>query len=141
MGTLASELGSIAAELTAAPRVYADAKLRWGAVAFMRQTLQWNVLFVIEHDDLRRASDREHFRRALDLGRTLVTMDRDFMDDRRFPLEDSPGVIVCSAPDDSNLLRLLAHVDETVMRADAAAALPLRGRKIQLTPDVFLAGA
>lgn len=137
MGTLASELGSIAAELTAAPRVYVDANLPWGAVAFMRETLHWNVLFVVEHDDLRRASDREHFRRALDLGRTLVTMDRDFMDDRRFPPEDSPGVIVCSAPDEQNLHRLLAHVDATMMRADNAAALPLRGRKIQLTPDVF----
>ena len=31
----------------------------------------WDVLFVLEHDDLRRAPDIEHFRRARELGRTL----------------------------------------------------------------------
>ena len=75
----------------------------------MRQALGWDVLFVLEHDDLRRAPDVEHFRRARDLGRTLITLDHDFFDDRRFPPLDSPGVIVCSAPDEAGLVRLLQY--------------------------------
>ena len=67
---------------------------------------------MLEHDDLRRAADAEHFRRALELGRTLITLDHDFFDDRRFPLESSPGVIVCSAPDETGLIRLLRHLDQ-----------------------------
>src|SRR4029079_6264882 len=97
MGSLASELRPIAADLAASPRGYADANLARGCVAFMGQTLGWDVLFVLEHDDLRRAPDREHFRLALEFGRTLITMDHDFCDDRRFPPEHSPGVVLCSA--------------------------------------------
>ena len=40
------------------------------------------MLFVLEHDDLRRARDIEHYRLARQLGRTLVTLDRDYIDDR-----------------------------------------------------------
>lgn len=135
MGSLASELRPIADELSAGPRVYVDANLPWGAVTFMRHTLHWDALFVLEHDDMRRAPDRDHFRRALALGRTLITMDRDFLDDRRFPPEDSPGVVICAAADESNLLKLLARLDRTVLRAEGAHALPLRGRKLEMTSD------
>src|SRR6476659_8448478 len=100
MGTLASELRPIAAEIAAAPRVYVDANVPIGLVALMRQALGWDVLFVLEHPDLRRAADREHFRLALEFGRTLITLDQDFVDDRRFPPANSPGVVICSAPDD-----------------------------------------
>lgn len=135
MGTLASELRPFAAELSDAPRIYADANLPAGVVAFMRQELRWDVLFVVEHDDLRRARDLEHYRRALDFGRTLITLDRDFFDDLRFPLADSPGVVVLSAPDEFGLVRELRHLDRTIIRIDASIDLPLRGRKLALTPD------
>jgi predicted nuclease of predicted toxin-antitoxin system len=137
MSSLASQLRPIAASLTTAPRVYVDANLPWGAVAFMRQTLRWDVLFVLEEADLRRASDREHFRRALDLGRTLITLDRDFLDERRFPLLDSPGVVICSAPDEPRLRRVLQYLDRAVLRA--GAELPLRGRALEIAPDVAAA--
>src|SRR5512144_1216706 len=100
MGSLSSELRPIAAELAEAPRVYVDANLPWGAVGYMRQTLRWDVLFVLEDPDLRRARDVEHFQRALDLGRTLITLDHDFLDTRRFPASASPGVVICTAPDE-----------------------------------------
>ena len=58
----------------------------------MRTTLAWDVLFVIEHDDLRRARDGEHYRLARQLRRTLITLDRDYLDDRKFPPERSGGV-------------------------------------------------
>ena len=131
MGSLASELRPIAAELAESPRVYVDANVPVGAVEFMRRTLRWDVLFVLEDPDLRRASDREHFRRALDLGRTLVTLDRDFCDDKRFPPADSPGVVVCVAPDERALRRLLHEIDRVLFQLDTAA-LPLRGRKLQV---------
>jgi hypothetical protein len=137
MGTLASELRPIAAELTPAPRVYADANLPLGAVVVMRQALGWDVLFVLEHDDLRRAPDVEHFRRALDLGRTLITLDYDFFDDRRFPPTDSPGVVVCSAPDEAGLVRLLQYLDQRLLRTGASSDLPLKGQKIEITPGVL----
>ncbi|HKV99445.1 MAG TPA: DUF5615 family PIN-like protein [Vicinamibacterales bacterium] len=136
MGTLASELRPIAAELTDAPRVYVDANVPLGVVSVMRHECHWDVLFVLEHDDLRRAADAEHFRRALELGRTLITLDHDFFDDRRFPPESSPGVVICSAPDEANLIRLLRHLDQHVLRT-GSAELPLRGRKVEMTPDVF----
>jgi predicted nuclease of predicted toxin-antitoxin system len=137
VGSLSSELRPIAAELTAAPRVYVDANVPLGVVGFMRQTLHWDVLFVLEDPDLRRASDREHFRRARDLGRTLITLDHDFFDTRRFPPEDSPGVVVCTAPNEASLKRLLKHLDESTMRADPPIELPLLGRTIGITPDAI----
>jgi hypothetical protein len=137
MGTLASELQSIAQDLAAAPRVYVDANVPLGAVERMRRELAWDVLFVLEHEDLRRARDTDHFTRAFDLGRTLITLDRDFLDDRAFPLTLSPGVIVCSAPDEHLLLRLLRHIDQSVFDPAARAVPPLRGQKLSLTTDVL----
>jgi predicted nuclease of predicted toxin-antitoxin system len=136
MGTLTSELRPIAARLAAVPRVYVDANVPTGIVSAMRQELCWDVLFVLEHADLRRARDAEHYRQARECGRTLITLDRDFANDRRFPVEDSPGVIICSAPDARVLLRLMRHVDRAVLRAPGAPDQPLRGRKIVMTPDV-----
>ena len=135
MGTLASGLQPIAAALTSSPRVYADANLPAGLVGAMRHELRWDVLFVVEHDDLRRASDLEHFSRALELGRTLITLDRDFADVHRFPPGTGPGVVVCSAPNEAGLLRLLRYVDRQLLRTVAGVILPLRGRTISLTPD------
>ena len=94
MGTLFSELGAHVARLADAPRVYADANIPNGVVEYMRTRLRWDVLFVLEHDELRRAPDIEHYRLARRLGRTLVTLDRDYIDDRRFPPAESAGLIV-----------------------------------------------
>lgn len=129
MGSLSSELGPHIARLVDEPRIYADANIPSGVVAFMRSTLGWDVLFVLEHDELRRAPDLHHYRLARQLGRTLVTLDRDYIDDRRFPEAESPGVIVFSAPDERWLRRLLKQVDEQVFRA-ADRRAPLEGRKI-----------
>jgi hypothetical protein len=136
MGTLASALRPIARELADAPRVYVDANVPAGVVGVMRRDLHWDVLYVMEHDDLRRAPDLEHFRRALDFGRTLITLDHDFLDDRRFPPEHSPGVVVCNAPDHRGLIRELTQLDRDTLRAPGAAPLPLAGRKIALNPEI-----
>ena len=128
MGTLASELAPLAARVDR-PRVYADANMPNGVVTYMRTRLGWDVLFVIEHDELRRARDIEHYRLARQLGRTLLTLDHDYEDDHRFPPAEGAGVIIFSAPDEQRLCRLLRRVDRELFRAEGAPALPLEGRK------------
>ena len=81
MGTLSSELASVAARVSGQPRVYVDANVPAGLVTFMRTKLRWDVLAVVEHDDLRRAPDVAHFRMARQLQRTLISLDRDYLDD------------------------------------------------------------
>lgn len=135
MGSLSSALRPIAADLAKSPRVYVDANMPWGAVAYMRQALRWDAFFVLEDPELRRARDLEHFERALDLGRTLITLDHDFLDEHRFPPASSPGVVICTAPDENGLKRLLKQLDDT-LRADPGLELPLRGRTIELTPTI-----
>ena len=133
MGTLASELAPLAARV-ADPRVYADANVPSGVVAYMRTRLGWDVLFVIEHADLRRARDIEHYRLARQLGRTLITLDHDYEDDQRFPPAEGAGVIVFTAPDEQRLCRLLRKADRELFRRAGAAPLPLQGRKLRCEP-------
>jgi hypothetical protein len=134
MGTLSSELGPHLARVVEQPRIYADANIPSGIVAYMRQRLRWDVLFVLEHEDLRRARDIEHYRLARQLGRTIVTLDRDYIDDRQFPPAEGAGVIVFWAPDEPRLRSLLKKADQTLFRAEGAGPLPLEGRKIQWPP-------
>ena len=145
MGTLADGLASLAEQRSGEPRVYADANMPAGVVAFMRARLRWDVLFVMEHDDLRRAPDGEHFRHAREMRRTLVTLDHDYLDDRRFPPAQTAGVLVLSAPDEPLLARLLSRVDRELFSAQRgrgekpacppAPGLPLDGRKLEANLD------
>jgi hypothetical protein len=131
MGTLSSELTPYITGSAPQPRVYVDANIPNGVVEYMRVTLRWDVFFVLEHDNLRRAPDVEHYRLARQLGRTLVTLDRDYVDDERFPPEQGAGLIVFSAPDERRLRKLMQRVDRELFRAPGATALPLEGRKLQ----------
>jgi len=152
VGTLASELGAHAERVSGEPRVYVDANVPAGLVAFMRTQLRWDVLFVIEHDDLRRARDGEHYRLARQLRRTLITLDRDYLDDRKFPPDRSGGVVVLMAPTQGGFIHLLKRLDREVLRpamrggstreADTAPwpehsddPLPLEGRKLHVHVD------
>jgi hypothetical protein len=135
VGTLASELGVHAGRIAGQPRVYVDANVPAGLVAFMRADLRWDVLFVIEHDDLRRERDGEHFRLARELGRTLITLDRDYLDDRSFPLEESGGVLVLSAPGEKEYRGLLTRLDSAVFRERTDQPLPLLKRKLHIHVD------
>jgi len=150
VGTLASELGAALHRMPGPPRVYADANVPAGLVALMRHELRWDVFFVLEQEDLRRASDLEHFRLARQMRRTLVSLDRDYLDDRRFPPAETGGVVVVSAPDEWQLARVLRRVDP-LLRATTAqgsaslavasgagspvSALPFEGCKIHVHPD------
>ncbi len=132
MGSLASELRPLAAGIASVPRVYVDANVPAGLVGVMRRELHWDVLFVLEHADLRRATDLIHYQQSREFGRTLITLDRDFTDDARFPPERSPGVIVLIAPDERALRRILIDVDREIFRAADAPPRPLEGRKLLL---------
>jgi hypothetical protein len=138
MGTLSDALAPHAARIANEPRVYVDANMPAGLVTFMRRNLKWDVLFVIEHDDLRRARDREHYLMARQLRRTLITLDRDYLDDRKFPPAQSGGVLVLTAPDHRGFLELLTRLDREVFRIAFEfdnAMLPLAGRKLHLHVD------
>src|SRR6188474_2416213 len=111
MGTLASELGPHVDRTHEQPRIYVDANMPARLVSFMRQSLGWDVLFVIEHDDLRRARDGEHYRLARQLRRTLISFDRDYLDDRKFPPAESGGVLVMTAPEVRGYIKLLTRLD------------------------------
>src|SRR4029079_9042334 len=133
MGTLSEELAPHAERLVARPRIYADANVPAGNVAHMRVRLHWDVLFVLEDADLRRAADVRHYQLAQQLRRTLVTLDRDYLDDRRFPLQGCGGVLVIQAPDERQLSALLDRIDRSLFHPDAAeepVAQPLLGRKL-----------
>jgi hypothetical protein len=137
MGTLASELGPHADRIAGQPRIYVDANVPAGLVSFMRTKLNWDVLFVIEHDDLRRARDGDHYRLARQLRRTLITLDRDYLDDRRFPAAESGGVLVLTAPEQGGYIGLLRRLDADVFRAARTTdrGLPLAGRKLHMHVD------
>jgi len=102
------------------------------------------VFFVMEHGELRRAPDDEHFRRAHEMRRTLVSLDHDYLDGRRFPPSQTAGVLILNAPDERMLARLLARLDRELFRARRAGAgetdggvvaLPLDGRKLEANLD------
>ena len=136
MGTLASELGPHADRLTEHTRVYVDANVPAGLVSFMRDVLQWDALFVIEHDDLRRARDGEHFRLARQLRRTLLSFDRDYLDDRKFPPAESGGVVILTAPEERGYIALLKRLNTEVFQPSlSASTLPFEGRKVHVHVD------
>ena len=91
------------------------------------------VLFVIEEDELRRAADIEHFRLAVQLRRTLLTLDRDYLDDRRFPPAEGGGLVVLSAPHEAQLERLLKQIDRAFFQN--GSHMPLAGRKLHVQAD------
>jgi hypothetical protein len=130
VGTLASELGPHAERIAGEPRLYVDANMPAGLVSFMRTRLHWDVFFVLEHEDLRRARDGEHYRLARQLGRTLLTLDRDYLDDDKFPPAESGGVIVLAAPTEQGFIGLLKRLDGMLR-----VPVVLDGRKLHLNVD------
>jgi hypothetical protein len=136
VGTLSSELAPVAERLSPRPRIYADANVPAGLVAHMRLRLHWDVLFVLEEDELRRAPDSRHYQLAQQLRRTLVTMDRDYLDDRQFPPDETSGVLVISAPNERELQSLITRVDDVLFQGEGdAATLPLERKKLHVHTD------
>ena len=143
MDTLASRLGAIIEGLTDAPRVYCDANLPAGLIRFMREQLRWDVFFVMEEDDLRRASDIEHFRMAAQLRRTLLTLDKDYLDDVAVPASGrqwrpraeraAPGAVRAAA--ERSRSRAVSRVRSDKRPGADASRMPLLGRKLHVHTD------
>jgi len=77
----------------AKPRFYADENFPELATAILRR-FGADVLTV--RDARRRGHpDENHAAEALRLGRILITCDRDYLNERRFPLIHCPAVVVC----------------------------------------------
>ena len=141
MGTLSSELAPHAERLSPRPRIYADANVPAGAGRAHAPALQWDVLFVLEDAALRRAPDVKHYRLAQQLRRTLVTLDRDYLDDRRFPPRRGPA---CSSSARRTSASCRRCSIGSIRRCSAAratrpttetAVLPLAGRKLHAHTD------
>jgi hypothetical protein len=69
-----------------------------------------------------------------------VTLDRDYLDDRRFPPERTAGVLVLSAPDERALAKLLTRLARALFSSDPeptrpGGLLPLEGRKLHASSD------
>lgn len=60
----------------------------------VRKNLGWDVLSVQESRELSKREDPFHYAHARKLKRPLFTLDDDFLDDRKYPLRESPGVFV-----------------------------------------------
>ena len=98
-GTLASELGDHVDRTHVQPRVYVDANVpaAAGGVHAPDAGVDCGSCWSTTTSDAR---DGEHYRLAKQLRRTLISLDRDYLDDRRFPLAESGGVIVLMAPEE-----------------------------------------
>lgn len=81
-------------------RAYFDANIPVSVAERARKTLRWDVLSVQESASLSRREDSFHYSHARKLKRLLFTLDRDFLNDLKYPLRQSPGVIVIGARQD-----------------------------------------
>lgn len=81
-------------------RAYFDANIPCSVAERVRTNLHWDLLCAQENPELSKQEDEFHYANARKLSRVLFTLDKDFLDDRRFPLHESPGVHVLHARQD-----------------------------------------
>jgi predicted nuclease of predicted toxin-antitoxin system len=77
----------------AKPRFYADENFPTIATEILRRR-EADVL-TVQEAGRRRHPDENHAAEALRLGRVLITCDRDYLDERRFPLIHCPAIVIC----------------------------------------------
>ena len=100
-------------------KLYADEDIPSAVVAFMRDTLYWDITYVGEQEDLREKEDLYHHRRAREEGRILLTRDKHYLDPWRFPFHKSSGVIILEEKNTQkmiHILRFLPRFLEQVLR-------------------------
>jgi predicted nuclease of predicted toxin-antitoxin system len=92
----------------------------------------WNVVYVDEVD-LGGKSDEDVFAFGWREDRIILTHDKDFLDDRRFPFHRNPGVVVL--PGATGETPGLVHAVYGVLRLSGPYREANRGTKIQITED------
>jgi hypothetical protein len=117
-----------------APRFLVDESLGVDAAHLLRER-KWNAKFVAEAG-LSGKSDETVFALAWKEKRVLLTHDRDFLDNRRFPPERNPGLVVfvigASGENDAGLLRAFGFMQGLV---EAFGRTAMRGTKIVFSDD------
>src|ERR1700691_291821 len=81
-------------------RAYFDANVPSAVASRVRATLGWDVLCVQDHPKMTSQDDEFHYAASRKLNRLLFTLDKDFLNDHRFRLHESPGVFVLQARQD-----------------------------------------
>lgn len=115
-------------------RYYADENIDPAFVAFLRELLGANVASAIGQG-FRGRDDDFHFQEARRQGRVLVTHDRDFLDDRRFPFQGIEGVVVLDIPQEYPGIGWIA---ELMAREILPSGRNLRGTKVVVSRDGIL---
>jgi len=119
-------------------RAYFDADIPVSVAERVRTKLRWDILSAQEQADLRSRDDEFHYQNARKLKRILFTLDKDFLDDRRFPLHQSPGVFVLKAKqDDPDDIFHAIHVAGTTL---TEAYREIRGFHLQMKVSMTLEG-
>lgn len=121
------------------PRIYADMDVPKYLIDYARDKLKWDIFCVRENDELMEQHDYYHFERAKQLKRILLSFDDAFLNNRRFKLLETDGIIVFSNPGKSQLdsLIILIRVNELLidlLRRDSRA---MKGIKIKVTTTGF----
>ncbi len=117
-------------------RFYADSNVEKEVVDYLRSS-GFDVLWVAEVAELQSQEDDVfHYKKALQLGRYLVTHDSDFWNDQKHPLRESPGLVILGAKD-----RSIAKYFPVLLRkliqdySPTSMALYLGGVKIKLSSE------
>jgi len=117
-------------------RIYADNNVEKEVIDHLRSS-NIDVLWIAEHPQLKREqNDEYHYAKARELQRYLLTRDLDFWNDRRFPLKDSPGVIILTSKNieaSKDLLVLLRKLIDDYNPLDRP--LYIDGLKIKLDTE------
>jgi predicted nuclease of predicted toxin-antitoxin system len=117
-------------------RLYADNNIEKEILEYLRKE-GFDVLAVGEHSQLKNQEDEFHYQKARQYDRYLLTHDHDYWDDKRFPLWQSPGVIILPKNEESQakyfpvLLRKIIERDYNVDNGSRH----LGGVKFRLTWD------
>lgn len=115
-------------------RLYADHNIEREIVQYLREDARMDVLWVQEEPKLRQQQDDIfHYHEARRLRRYLLTYDQDFWDDARFPLNQSPGVIILVRGSEA---KYLVHVFEKLLTG-FGEVIYLDAMKIRLTAEGF----
>lgn len=119
-------------------RAYFDADIPSSVAERVRTKLHWDVLSAQEQAELRNRDDQFHYQNARKLTRILFSLDKDFLDDRRFPLHESPGVFVLQArQDDADDIFHAIHVAAMTL---TEAYRKIRGFHLQMKVNMTLEG-
>jgi predicted nuclease of predicted toxin-antitoxin system len=112
-------------------RIVADNNVEREIIDNLRQK-DFDVLWVAESPDLRNRDDDFHYQNARQVQRYLLTRDLDFWDDQKYPLKESPGVIIMTTSDMDVAKWLVLLLRKLIREFTHPESIYLDGVKIRL---------